>query len=293
MLCRKPFNKRLASFGCGQCLPCRINTRRIWTTRLLLEDAASVASSFVTLTYKGEEYDQGSLVPVHLQGWLKRLRFHAGSAKPLRFYGVGEYGEKFGRPHYHVALFGLGSEDKELFERAWTDPATGERIGAVHTGDISPHSAAYIAGYVTKKMTKHDDPRLKGRYPEFARMSLRPGIGASGVPALAEALACDHGMRQIDLAGDVSDVLRVGSRTMPIGRYLRSQLRDRLGVKEDVEKTSRLRAEKMRSLLESFALPGESEISRWKALQRWNDAQAQKALNMETRAKISWSRKQL
>lgn len=78
-------------------------------------------------------------------------------------------------------------------------------------------------------MTRSDDARLADRHPEFARMSLRPGIGASYMHDLASVVM------EFDLAdteGDVPSSLRHGKRLMPLGRYLRRKLRTYVGMEE-------------------------------------------------------------
>lgn len=220
MLCKKPYLKGIVPYPCGQCLPCRLNRRRLWTHRLLLEQACHEESSFWTLTYDDEHLPPGgTVVPRHLQLWLKRLR--KASGRHLRFFGVGEYGDESQRPHYHAAIFGVSRVEGPEFH-CWP-------YGHVHVGDLTLQSAQYVAGYVTKKMTNVDDPRLAGRHPEFARMSLRPGIGALAMPDVAGALSDVHGARLLSEAGDVPLALRHGGRSLPLGRYLRRKLRDELG----------------------------------------------------------------
>ena len=90
MMCKKPFMrtaninkaqalrcpdglKEATPFGCGQCLPCRINAARVWTHRLLLEGAVNEESCFVTLTYEDMPED-GDVSKVTLQKFIKRLR---------------------------------------------------------------------------------------------------------------------------------------------------------------------------------------------------------------------------
>lgn len=86
-------------------MPCRLNRRRLWTHRLLLEQLKHGDSCFLTLTYDEKHLPEGgSLVPKHAQDFLKRLR--SKTNLKLRYYLVGEYGEDTERPHYHVALFG-------------------------------------------------------------------------------------------------------------------------------------------------------------------------------------------
>lgn len=218
MLCRKPYVSREGlPFGCGQCLPCRISRRRVWVHRILLEMKDHLESSFVTLTYADEHLPEGAqLVPKHTQDWLKRLRKAAGGQR-LRFFLVGEYGEKGGRPHYHVALFGLGPSSRKLIEESWS-------LGHVLIGTLTNASATYVAQYVTKKMTSKEDVRLCGKHPEFARMSRRKGIGFNSVAPVATVL---NRLRvSSPELGTVPLVLLHGSRALPLGRYLRSKIRE-------------------------------------------------------------------
>lgn len=225
MLCRKPYSSKGAQFGCGQCMHCRINRRRLWAHRIILEAVVHPTASFVTLTYNDENIpDAGSLVPRHLTLFLKRIRERL-APRVLRHFSVGEYGDETERPHYHLALFNTGYDDHQQIQEAWP-------YGFVYLGDLTWDSAAYIAGYVTKKMTQKDDPRLQGRFPEFARMSLRPGIGALSVVQVAEALQNKHGWDEILRTGDVPLSLRHGRKNMPLGRYLRVKMREALEWEE-------------------------------------------------------------
>lgn len=238
MLCRNPFVQGVRAYPCGQCMPCRFNRRRIWTHRLLLEQLQHGDSAFATLTYDDAHLPPDlSLRPKDVQDWLKRLR-KAISPLKLRYYVVGEYGDSTFRPHYHAALFGLPScrygvsrysrsrtqccGPCELVRASWS-------FGHVVLGTLERHSAQYIAGYVTKKLTSKDDPRLGGRHPEFARMSLRPGLGHGALHDVASTLL------SLDLEKsepDVPSALRHGSSQLPLGRYLRRKLRLLVGHDE-------------------------------------------------------------
>lgn len=279
MLCRKPFRQGLQEYGCGQCHPCRLNRRRLWTHRLLLEANLHEFACVATLTYSDDFLPPGqTLVPRHMQLFLKRLRRLLGPARPIRFFGVGEYGEQTGRPHYHLALYGLAHIEQALIQSVW-------QYGGIHLMPLNLETAQYLCGYVVQKMTAKDDPRLNGRHPEFARMSLRPGIGAGAVPAIADALNDKHGAASIASVGDVPGALMHGRRQLPLGRYLRRKLREELGFAEigGQDLVARKQAEELRALSEA-----EGGIAR--VLEKKAKTTAVKILQLEGRAAI-WSKK--
>lgn len=283
MLCRNPYTPHAGhAFGCGQCMPCRFNRRRLWTHRMMLEALVHPSASFATLTYSPENLpDGGTLVPRDLQLWLKRFRKQSGV--PVRYFGVGEYGDFSWRPHYHLALFGVGREAEPLVRSTWG-------LGHVMLGDLTLASAGYIAGYVTKKMTQQKDDRLEGRFPEFARMSTRPGIGAPAIGDVAAALQNRHGWDEIGRTGDVPAALRVGPSKMPLGRYLRGRLRLAMNFVEkgEPDEVAYVRSAEMLSLY-ADAFYGPSRPLNFKEFVV--SLGAQQALNMTTRARIHASRK--
>lgn len=246
MLCKYPFVKEGQLFGCKQCMSCRINDRRVWAHRMMLESCVHGDSSFVTLTYDEKHLPaNGSLRIRDYQLFLKSLR-KALAPKKLRYFIVGEYGDQTQRPHYHAALFGVSMLLADTVQKCWGK-------GYTHVGDLTWDSAQYIAGYVTKKMTSEDDPRLQGRHPEFARMSLKPGIGAAAMEAVAMSLQTDHGMELVGTVGDVPSSLSHGQKQRPLGRYLKSVLRRKCGSEEEFKKSARTNfAVQMQELREAF-----------------------------------------
>lgn len=234
MLCKNPYNGAAGLFGCGQCMPCRYNKRRVWMHRIMLEAAQYEDNAFVTLTYADDSLPPGgNLDPSHPRDWMKRLRSRVAPSR-FRFFLVGEYGDESKRPHYHAALFGFptcinGDTRLGCIKRPchWCDlvrETWGK--GNILLGKLEDDSAGYVAGYVTKKMNVAGDPRLEGRHPEFGRMSLRPGIGHSALWEIADALL----KYELDLSmADVPEALQHGMKKLPLGRYLRSNLRKMIG----------------------------------------------------------------
>jgi len=221
--------------------------------RLLLEARCHEFSCFPTLTYSPEHLPTdgngvAQLVPRHASLFLKRLRRKLGPERPVRYYLVGEYGDETWRPHYHLALYGVATIEAPLIESCWG-------MGMVYVGELTTESAQYIAGYVTKKMTSKDDGRLGGRHPEFARMSLNPGIGALAVPAVADALNDTYGAALVAGSSDVPLALMHGRRSLPLGRYLRRRLREQMGF-DDVSGALGQQARRLEEVLAVRAHPG-------------------------------------
>lgn len=194
---------------CGQCVGCRLERSRQWAVRCVHESQLHVASSFVTLTYSDENLPfLNGLAYSHFQKFMKRLR---KKFPRCRFFMCGEYGDNFGRPHYHALLFGVHFSDRtpwrmssggfqlyrsRLLESLWT-------LGNSEIGDVSFESAAYVARYCMKKVTGKGavssggagaERPVLGAYErldmfgeihqissEFAHMSLKPGIGAGWI----------------------------------------------------------------------------------------------------------------
>lgn len=207
--------------SCGQCLGCRVDRSCGWAMRIVHESSLyefDNGNCFVTLTYRSpeecteEQRKNGYYVPSdfslhesHVQKFLKRLR-KAYPDQKIRYYYCGEYGSickhgfdcevykhdcKTGRPHYHLCLFNFRPSDgeaigPELFGSAELDKLW--KYGYTSYGDLTFQSAAYVAGYVLKKVTGNQEAEKYLVFdeeaghdiwltPEFARMSLKPGIG--------------------------------------------------------------------------------------------------------------------
>lgn len=199
----------------------------------MLEAGLSQDNAFITLTYA---QDPVSLEPLDHRRFMDALRKRL-KPLPVRFYCVGEYGEKNDRPHLHYALFGYPACKRsttkkgeyqccapcDLLAEVWGK-------GLIKNLPLEIGSARYIARYVIKKMTRFDDPRLKeNMHPEFSRMSLKPGLGHGALMQVATVISRYD---LLDAQGDVPVTLRHGTTEWPLGRYLRKKLRKELGLDE-------------------------------------------------------------
>lgn len=230
MNCDRPFVMDGNAYGCGQCVPCRKRKRLEWVHRMMLEASLYKDNAFVTLTFDKEGLpDDLSVSPRELSLFIKRLR--KGGSK-FRYFACGEYGDSTLRPHYHLALFSFPTcafgitRKKEYCCAVCSEVSRAWGKGIIQCATLEAKSIAYVAGYVSKKMTRDSDPRLKGRRPEFARMSLRPGIGYNVMHEVA------HSLMEYDLDKKMIDVpcsLRHGKIELPLGRYLRRNLRSMIG----------------------------------------------------------------
>lgn len=220
---------------CNQCIGCRIDRCKQWAVRLLNEAQLHEKKSFITLTYNDKtllarRQEREPTVPCtppsksatskavvyyhdthaeprahedslrirDVQLFMKRLRFELTTRNPsttVRYYLVGEYGDKYGRPHYHIALYGEDFADDRTERRtsgAYTCYRSSrlEKLwphGNSEIGELTLESTLYVAGYIMKKITgkKADqhyqresrDGTIYWITPEFALMSRRPGLG--------------------------------------------------------------------------------------------------------------------
>lgn len=169
---------------CGQCIGCRLERSRQWAIRCVHEASSFEKNCFITLTYDDDHLPKdGSLVKKDFQDFMKRLRKNSGTK--IRYFHCGEYGEQLGRPHYHACLFNFDFEDKKLWsERESGNLYTSDELNEIWgkgyciVGAVTFDSAAYVARYITKKITGDSAPaHYRGKQPEYTTMSRRPGIG--------------------------------------------------------------------------------------------------------------------
>lgn len=160
---------------CGKCAACLQNRRSAWSFRLNEELKASSFSSFITLTYDDENLPNPPFLQRHdLTLFLKRLREHqvrkvilphsGEKVSKIKYYAVGEYGGRFGRPHYHIILFNCSPRID--IQKIWNK-------GMVHVGKVTSASIHYVTGYV---INDSDELEIPKNVREFSVMSKNLGI---------------------------------------------------------------------------------------------------------------------
>lgn len=122
-----------------------------WCFRLDQELKSSRISFFVTLTYADDQLiyadNEPCLYKRHLQLHFKKIRKRL-EPRSFKYFAVGEYGDCYGRPHYHYICFYVGDLDRfrllSLIKESW-------EFGISQV--LPVHGAQ---GYVTKYILKFD-----------------------------------------------------------------------------------------------------------------------------------------
>jgi len=196
--------------GCGKCLICLQKRKKQWSFRLQEEQADAFSSAFLTLTYNDRYLPQGDNGPTgnrldhkHFIKWLKyyenpirlkrrkiiseeeleRKRLGIFEDKRLKYYGIIEYGDQFGRPHLHYIIFNV--KDWNNVKLAWSSQQNlgtktkpiyypGESMGRTEVDECNPNTIDYVLKYITK----HDpsDGDFEDKEKELSFMS--KGLGA-------------------------------------------------------------------------------------------------------------------
>lgn len=209
---------RVVFLPCGGCLACRRERRMDLTVLQACEASLHEDNWFITLTYDDSKtfdltgFPPYSLEYEHLSAFNLSMRKHCKYiGAEWRYFACGEYGERYGRPHYHLSVFGISPQDLGLpfqvdveetrrrclnsrgviakvcpgvFDsngREYWRSSVIERFWPYGSHKIyraSRETFQYVAGYVTKKLTGDmaKDRKAQGLVSEFQCQS-RPSIG--------------------------------------------------------------------------------------------------------------------
>lgn len=257
MACLFPKFRKTAGtvVACGQCVPCLLKKQREKVARVLLEDHSRDSAErplFITLTYdqahlplsyvhetvdpdSGEIIEElyscptGTLVRTAVPDFMKRLRARARGFK-LRAAYAGEYGDDFKRPHYHLILWGLPYDRRELIFRSWVDKKKNLMCDPARLDIQIPnnerHVANYCSAYIMNGKKKSGSPLLNGAFPEFYCTS--KGLGLSYVDGIVSALTTPSGLANLWIAGKIPSSFFFDGKNYPLDRYLRSKIYEKL-----------------------------------------------------------------
>lgn len=287
-MCLRPIKVRHPEFGdtyyvpCGSCPQCREAKRNSWQFRVYEEFKASPFSRFVTLTYDDDNLPTEHYVDMisgevsekayqvfdnsHIREFLKALRYRLSihsDGLQLRYYLIGERGERSGRVHYHALMF-VSHDDPTYFSQIQNVYAF-EQIfdkmlvsswpyGFVSSDSVTDGSIGYVCGYMVKKPKYELDPMFVKSHElyfgddrkYFFRTRVSLGLGAIWLdtPDAKRLLKYSH-------APNKQKVVLKGEnfiKTIPIPRYLKKKLYgDKTFNKSDSEM---LKAQSMQRALE-------------------------------------------
>ena len=171
---------------CGKCPACIDRQRKQWFVRIKQEYKHSINSFFVTLTYHDSFLPRNSLgFPTFckrdIQKFIKRLRFNLEPhykkySLPirLRYFFIGEYGSKKGRPHWHGIFFNV-PPDVDLFREIFCT----WKMGRISVSECNYSRIGYCANYMYGK-SDHVPDEISDETNKLPLLSSRkPGIGGS------------------------------------------------------------------------------------------------------------------
>ena len=145
-LCITPYFDKVTNMPhpCGHCVHCRAQKKVAWSSRVIADYYAYHQKAiFLTLDYQdaylpnarpvynevtGECYYYksglprltGDLCRPHANNFLMKFRSKFkrkyGFMPEIKYFLVGEYGSRFGRPHYHALILGLDINQVEVME---------------------------------------------------------------------------------------------------------------------------------------------------------------------------------
>ncbi|UPW41562.1 replication initiator protein [Peromfec virus RodF8_56] len=240
---KNPRTGKMQTVKCGKCLECLQSQTVEWALRIVLESKQYKDNCCITLTYDNEHVpDDLQLRRRDIQLFIKSLRKKLDPLRIRVFYS-GEYGEKRGRPHFHLIVFNWIPDDlQNLFikngEQFYVSKTVSDlwKRGNILVGALTFQTAFYCAKYLQK---------FKGTEKEvkpFVGMSNRPGIAYNAIT--------------YDMLKDGK--IYYNGKVYPIPRYFVKVLeRDRGILDSDVLE---LRSRRIRNLYDSIRRQGEKSL---------------------------------
>lgn len=200
----------LQDIPCGKCDLCLIDLRYSKALRIMLEAESYPDSTFfITLTYDESHIEDGNLNHKHWQqfmkdfrtkfcqakycnirdkGTLREGREYSHTFKKIKQVVAGEYGDTFGRRHFHGIIFNHEFKDMVFTGRyskkgnpIYTSPSLASvwKKGFVQVERITFDLALYVGAYVTDKAMDEPQETPDGFRKQYGRFG--KGIGLSWI----------------------------------------------------------------------------------------------------------------
>lgn len=181
---------------CGKCLHCRMTRVSEWVTRMICESLMYKHVYYVTLTYDSKVLEQRpdiaadthavvhsynkfhrpQLAPLtlckrHTQLFWKRLRKNNPDIT-FAYYLCGEYGHKYGRPHYHAVIWSDDIITRDMILDAWQHLCTPDALAYedLKASNSSPKVYSYVCKYLFKDFKFTDLPTYRLHVDRFNLM---------------------------------------------------------------------------------------------------------------------------
>lgn len=263
---------------CGKCELCRVDQRYSRALRIMLEaESHPQKTYFLTLTYSEEhlgskdlehkdwvqfmkdfraKFCQAEYCKIKDRGTKRHGRTYSKTFKKIKQVMCGEYGDTFGRKHFHGIIFNHDFTDMEFTGEyskkgspLYTSKALAEiwKKGIVQIAPIEMDLALYVSAYVTDA---NDDPKINDGHKQKQYGRFGNGIGLTWLKKY---------WKDIIRAGKVTTI----EKDYPVPRYFWQKIKE-LHPKEyeDFKRKKFLQLKKQRTRL---AKKGDGLLARSKA----------------------------
>ncbi|WNK13962.1 MAG: replication initiator protein [Microvirus sp.] len=210
---------------CGKCIKCLTKRKAAWSFRIAEEARKGFSATFVTLTYEDKYLTMGDHGPtinkqdhftfikklkelekskvLELRPYISQEELHRKSygikeEGKLAYYGISEYGDRLGRPHWHYILINV--RDYNNIALAWP-------YGLIHIDECNMNTIDYVLKYMIKE-NKNNESKAK----EVSFMS--KGIGLS---------AMDSEFEKFIQAPDANHIINGRGAKIALPRYYRKK----------------------------------------------------------------------
>lgn len=159
---------------CGKCETCLSDKELHYHQKILGQTEQEKSKPlFVTLTYSEKYYEQNkvnltSYQVREIQLFLKRLRKLIDGEFEIKYFAVSEFGKKFHRLHYHLLLFGVPENYKEIiFKGKYATPYFTEQIERCWQKGYCKVLVANdtnVSSYLSKYLNKQTNIKLQSHH---------------------------------------------------------------------------------------------------------------------------------